>query len=96
MAPSTERAPLWPHIACCVDESEASPAALREAARLRAGARGGSASCTSPSARRTTGPPPPAWLTDAAAEAGGDPVLLVNLGTAASAACEWAERRAST
>ena len=35
-------------------------------------------------------PPPPAWLAAAAAEAGGHPVLLVNLGMAASAVTEWA------
>jgi nucleotide-binding universal stress UspA family protein len=81
----------WGHIACAIDNSEASAAALREAARLRV-LGPGRLSVVHVSA----GPPhdaataPPAWLDSAAAEAGGHPVLLVNLGVAASAVCEWA------
>ncbi|HEX2504520.1 MAG TPA: universal stress protein [Miltoncostaeaceae bacterium] len=91
MAPSPERAPLWGHIACCLDESDASAEALREAARLRAHA-GARLSVVHVAAGppHDAAPPAPAWLTAAAVEAGGQAVLLVNLGLAASAVCEWA------
>jgi nucleotide-binding universal stress UspA family protein len=81
----------WGHIACAIDNSEASAAALREAARLRALA-GGRLSVVHVAAGppHDAAAPPPAWLASAAAEAGGHPVLLVNLGMAASAVCEWA------
>jgi nucleotide-binding universal stress UspA family protein len=81
----------WGHIACAIDNSEASAAALREAARLRA-LSGGRLSVVNVSAgppRHASGPPP-AWLASAAAEAGGHPVPLRNLGVAASAVCDWA------
>ncbi len=82
---------LWAHIACCVDESEASAAALREARRLRDQGPG----------RLTLvhvafGPPRdatrpcPDWLEAAASAGAGDPVVLVNLGVPAAAVCEWA------
>lgn len=85
---------LWPHIACFVDESEASAAALGQAARLRAQAPGRLSVV-----HIAFGPPhdqpaaPPAWLRDAANGAGGEPLLVVNLGAPAAAASEWAERR---
>jgi nucleotide-binding universal stress UspA family protein len=86
-----EQPALWQHIACCVDESDASAGALREAARLvaRAGARL-SVVHVAVGPPHDAPPAPPAWLTGAAADAGGHPVLLVNLGLAASAICEWA------
>lgn len=82
----------WGHIACAIDDSEASATALREAARLRDAA-GGRLSVV----HVATGPPhdashpPPAWLAAAAADAGGHPVMLTNLGRAASAICDWAD-----
>ncbi|HSJ74259.1 MAG TPA: universal stress protein [Miltoncostaeaceae bacterium] len=87
----TSTTPLWAHIACLVDDSAASAAALREARRVRA---------QGPSRLSIVhvafGPPhdattaAPGWLTAAAAEGPGDPVVLVNLGVPAAAACEWA------
>jgi nucleotide-binding universal stress UspA family protein len=82
--------PLWTHVACCVDESEASRAALGEAARLSAAAGRLSVVHVAAGPPRDAARPAPAWLTDAAARAGGHPVHLVNLGMAASAICEWA------
>jgi nucleotide-binding universal stress UspA family protein len=84
-------ATLWSHIACAIDNSEASAAALREATHLRAltGARL-SVVHVAVGPPHDAAPPPPAWLASASAEAGGHPVLLVNLGMAASAVCEWA------
>jgi nucleotide-binding universal stress UspA family protein len=92
MAPTAARSPLWTHIACFVDESDASATALREAARLRA-----AEACRLSVVHVAVGPPhdvpppPPAWLEGAATEAGGHAVLLVNLGQAAAAAGAWAE-----
>jgi nucleotide-binding universal stress UspA family protein len=85
---------LWPHIACFVDESEASRAALGHAFRLRAEAPGRlSVVHVAFGPPHDTPPAPPAWLRDAAAGAGGEPVLVVNLGSPAAAACEWADTR---
>ncbi len=90
-APGRGDAGAWGHIACAIDESEASAAALAEAVRLRE-LGGGRLSVV----HVAVGPPhdaavpPPAWLAAAAAGAGGHPVALVNLGTAASAICDWA------
>jgi nucleotide-binding universal stress UspA family protein len=91
MAAGDATTPLWRHIACFVDESEKSAEALREAARLRAGSSARlSVVHVTVGPPHDVAPPPPAWLSGAAAEAGGQPVLLVNLGHQASAACEWA------
>ena len=85
---------LWPHIACLVDESEGSAAALGHAARLRAQAPGRlSVVHVAFGPPQRTSPAPPAWLADAAAGARGEPVLVLNLGAPAAAACDWAERR---
>ena len=87
-APTTS---LWAHIACCVDESEASAAALREARRLRAQGPGRLTLlhvAFGPPHDAT--PPCPEWLAAAASEGAGEPVVLVNLGVPAAAVSEWA------
>ena len=89
---SDATSPLWTHIACCVDESEASASALREAVRLRSQAPGRLSLV-----HVAFGPPGRpaeergAWLTAAAALAGGEAVLLVNLGVPAAAVSSWAD-----
>jgi nucleotide-binding universal stress UspA family protein len=91
MAAPPQSSALWHHVACFVDESEKSVEALREAGRIAAHGR-----ARLSVVHVATGPPhdvaprPPAWLVGAAGEVGGHPVLLVNLGHAAAAACEWA------
>jgi nucleotide-binding universal stress UspA family protein len=87
-----ETGPLWAHIACCLDESPASRAALREAARLR-----GTGSGRLSLVNVAHGPPhdatlsAPDWLTAAAEESSGEPVVLRNLGVPAAAICDWAD-----
>jgi nucleotide-binding universal stress UspA family protein len=87
----TSTTSLWAHVACLVDDSEASAAALREARRLRAQGPGRLSIV-----HVVFGPPhdvapgAPGWLTAAAAEGPGDPVVLANLGVPGAAACEWA------
>jgi nucleotide-binding universal stress UspA family protein len=91
MSPPAAPTPLWAHIACCVDESEASAAALREARRLRDQAPGRLTLvhvAFGPPHDAT--PPCPEWLAAVAAEGAGEPVMLTNLGVPAAAVCEWA------
>jgi nucleotide-binding universal stress UspA family protein len=96
---------LYPHIACCIDDSPASRAALAEAARLRALGPGRlsvvhvAAVPLSPRLGRRR---PPAedhatharrWLGERIAEsgvAGAEPVLLTPIGHPPSAVCDWA------
>lgn len=91
MADSPDRAPMWGHIACCVDESDASARALAEARRIqsRDGGRLSLVHVSYGPPHHAT-PPAPAWLADAAAAGPGDAVVLVNLGVPAAAICEWA------
>jgi nucleotide-binding universal stress UspA family protein len=87
----TATASLWAHIACLVDDAEASAAALREARRIRAQGPGRlSIVHVAFGPPHDAAPAAPEWLAAAAAAGPGDPVVLVNLGVPAAAACEWA------
>jgi nucleotide-binding universal stress UspA family protein len=91
MSPRAAPTPLWKHIACCVDESEASALTLREARRVRDQGPGRLTLVhVAFGPPRDAAPPCPAWLAAAAAEGAGDPVVLTNLGVPAAAVAEWA------